>query len=77
MVRNPPANAEAMGSIPGLERSPGRRKGNPIQYSCWDNPMDRGAWQAPPGRGCRESDMIDCIHICMYNSVNQLCVPVR
>ena len=34
------------GSIPGLERSPGERNGNPLQYSCLENPMDRGAWQA-------------------------------
>ena len=34
------------GSIPGLERSPGVGKGNPLQYSCLENPMDRGAWQA-------------------------------
>ena len=34
------------GSIPGLERSPGAGNGNPLQYSCLENPMDRGAWQA-------------------------------
>ena len=47
VVKNPPANAgEARdtGSIPGLERSPGGRHGNPLQSSCWKNPMDRGAW---------------------------------
>ena len=46
MVKNPPANAEDIrdvGSIPGLGRSPGRRHGNPLQYSCLENPMDRGA----------------------------------
>jgi len=32
--------------IPGLERSPGGRYGNPLQYSCLENPMDRGVWQA-------------------------------
>ena len=35
-----------VGSIPGSERSPGRRNGNPLQYSCVGNPRDRGAWQA-------------------------------
>ena len=35
-----------MGSIPGSERSPGEGSGNPLQYSCLRNPMDRGAWQA-------------------------------
>ena len=34
------------GSIPGLERTPGEGNGNPLQYSCLENPMDRGAWQA-------------------------------
>ena len=34
------------GSIPGSGRSPGGRHGNPIQYSCLENPMDRGAWWA-------------------------------
>ena len=33
-------------SIPGLGRSPGERNGNPLQYSCLEKPMDRGAWQA-------------------------------
>ena len=35
-----------VGSITGSERSPGGRNGNPLQYSCLKNPMDRGAWQA-------------------------------
>ena len=35
-----------MGSIPGLGRSPGVGNGNPLQYSCLENSMDRGAWQA-------------------------------
>ena len=39
-------NAGDLGSIPGLGRSPGEGNGNPLQYSCLANPMDRGAWQA-------------------------------
>ena len=35
-----------LGLIPGLGRSPGEGNGNPLQYSCMENPMDRGAWQA-------------------------------
>ena len=35
-----------LGLIPGLGRSPGEGNGNPLQYSCLENPMDRGAWQA-------------------------------
>ena len=34
-----------VGSIPGLGRSPGEGNGNPLQYSCLDNPMDRGTWR--------------------------------
>ena len=39
-------NAGDLGSIPGLGRSPGEGNSNPLQYSCLENPMDRGAWQA-------------------------------
>ena len=39
-------NAGDLGSIPGLGRYPGERHGNPLQYSCLENPMDRGAWWA-------------------------------
>ena len=46
VVKNPPANAGDMGSIPGSRRSPGEENGNPLQYSCRGNPMDRRAWQA-------------------------------
>ena len=49
MVKNPPANIGDLrdtGSFPGSGRSPGGGLGNPLQYSCLENPMDRGAWQA-------------------------------
>ena len=46
MVKNLPANAGDEGLIPGSERSPGGGNGNPLQYSCLENPMDRGAWWA-------------------------------
>ena len=39
-------NAGDVGTIPGLGRAPGGGNGNPLHYSCWENPMDRGAWQA-------------------------------
>ena len=45
VVNNPPANAGDVASIPGSGRSPGEGNGNPLQYSCLQNPMDRGAWQ--------------------------------
>ena len=49
VVKNPLANAGDVRdtcSIPGLGRSPGGGLGNPLQYSCLENPMDRGAWRA-------------------------------
>jgi len=50
LVVNPPADAgdvRDLGSIPESERSPGGRQGNPLQYSCLENPMDRGEdWRA-------------------------------
>ena len=49
MLKNPPASAgdtRNLGSVPGLGRSPGGGNGNPLQYSCLENSMDRGAWRA-------------------------------
>ena len=49
MVKKLPANGgdeRDAGSISGLGRSPGEGHGNPLQYSCLENPLDRGAWQA-------------------------------
>ena len=49
VVKNPPINAgdvRDVGLIPEWERSPGGGHGNPLQYSCLENPMDRGAWRA-------------------------------
>ena len=49
VLKNPPENAgdkRNEGSIPGLERAPGEGNGNPLQYSCLEKPMDRGAWWA-------------------------------
>ena len=43
-IKNPPANGRDMGSVPGWERSSGEGNGNPLQYPCLENPMDRGAW---------------------------------
>ena len=49
VVENPPANAgdiKDAGLDPGVGRSPGEEDGNPLQYSCLENPMDGGAWRA-------------------------------
>ena len=59
MVKNPPANAGDIGdpgSIPELGRSPGGGHGNPLQYSCLESPMDRGAWWATVHGIMKESD---------------------
>ena len=58
MVKNPPANAGDVGSITGLERSPGEGNGNPLWYSCLGNPMDRVAWQATVYGAAKESDIV-------------------
>ena len=59
MVKNPPAsagNTRDVGSIPGSGRSPGGGgSGNPLQYSCLENPMDRRAWQSTV-HGVAQSD---------------------
>ena len=57
VVKNLPANAGDSGSIPGSGRSPGEGNGNPLQYSCLGNPMDRGAWRATVYGVVKESDM--------------------
>ena len=58
--KNPPANAgdaENGGLIPGSGRSLGGRNGNPLQCSCLENPMDRGAWRATVHVVAKVSDM--------------------
>ena len=45
-VKNPPAMQETRGSIPGWGRTPGEGNDSPLQYSCLENPMDRGGWRA-------------------------------
>ena len=56
-VKAPACNAGDLGSIPGLRRSLGEGNGNPLQYSCLGNPMDRGTWQVTVHGAARESDM--------------------
>ena len=46
MVKNPSVKAGDAGSTPGSGRSPGEANGCPLEYSCLENPMDRGAWRA-------------------------------
>ena len=68
VVKNPPANEGDMGSIPGLGRSPGEGNGNPLQYSCLGNPMDRGAWQAIVHEVAKELDMTERLNNIMPTS---------
>ena len=68
VVKNPPANAgdtRDEGSILGLGRSPGVGNGNPLQYSCRENPVDRGAWWATV-HGRKESDTTEQLSTCTY-----------
>ena len=63
VVKNLPAkagNGRDAGSIPGLGRSPGGGHGNPLQYSCLENPMERGTWQATVHR-ITESDSTEAV----------------
>ena len=76
MVKNSPANAgdvRDVGSISELGRSPGVENGNPLQYPCWKNSMDRGAWQAMV-LGAAESDMTECVRAHM-NYCHSIDIP--
>ena len=56
-----------MGLIPGLRRSPGVGNGNPVQYSCLENPMDRGAWQATALEVAKTWTRLKGQHARLYN----------
>ena len=61
VVKNPPINAGDIrdaGSIPGLGRSPGGKHGNPLQYSCMENALDRGAWWATVHRVAKSRTLL-------------------
>ena len=71
VVKNLPANAGDAGdvrSIPGSGRSPGEGRGNPLQYACLGNPMDRSAWRAIILVGHKESDITE--HSDKHSSVH-------
>ena len=57
LVKDPPANAGDVSLIPVLGRSPGEGNGSPLQYSCLENSMDRGAWWAIVHGVAKESEM--------------------
>ena len=62
MVKILPANSGDIHSIPGSRRSPGRGNGNPFQYSCLENSMDRGTWQATVHGVTKELDTTEQTH---------------
>ena len=70
MVKNPPAMQETLGLIPGLGRSPGGGHGNPLQYSCLENPMDGGAWWAIVHEVV-ESDMTEQLNTAQHTGVSE------
>ena len=57
LIKNLPANAGDVGLIPGVGRSPGEGNGNPVQYSCLENPMYKGAWWATIFEASKDSDL--------------------
>ena len=64
MVKKPACSRGDLGSILGLGRSPGEENGKPLQYSCLEKPMDKGAWQATKSWtwGYKELDMTEQLH---------------
>ena len=76
MVKNPLANAGDIrdaGSIPGSGRSPGGGHGTPLQYSCLENPMDRGAWLATV-HGVTESWTQPSDYATRYNIISHIII---
>ena len=62
MVKNPPAKAGDMGSVPRSSRPPGVGNGNPLHYFCLENSMHREAWWTPVHGVTEQSDMTQCVH---------------
>ena len=66
VVKNPPASARATGSIPGSGRSSGEGNGCLLQYSCLENPMQRGDWQATVPRFAKsQTQLTDWLNVCV------------
>ena len=77
VVKNPPANAritEAAGLIPESGRSPGRGNGSPLQYSCQDNLMDRGAWQATVHGVAKSQTQLSTHYLTTFFHMLSICI---
>ena len=74
MVKNPSANAGDIRDAtltPGSGRSPGRGHGNPLQYCCLENPLDRGAWRATVAKSLTQLKQLSaCTHTHMFKYMN-------
>ena len=75
VVKNLPANAGDAGPISGSGRSPGGGDGNPLQYSCLENPMDRGTWWATV-YGATESDLTAAENTALNGHFTELIVSL-
>ena len=73
-VKSLPANAGDAASIPESGRSPGVGNGNPLQHSCLESSMDRGAGGYSP-QGCKESDITDQLSMHSYSDLIKKQVP--
>ena len=85
VVKNPPAHCRDLGSVSGPGRFPGGVNGNPPQYSCLRNPMDRGAWRATVHGVAKESDGTEQLNksnnLALYSAhtkySKRVCIKVR
>ena len=85
VIKKPPTNVRDSGSIPGSGRSPGGGHGDPLQYSCLENPLDRGAWRATVHRVTQSwtrlkrlsthAQFMNSFRLCFPFSSNHRCLP--
>ena len=77
MVKNPAASAKDVGSVSGLGISPRGGNGNPLQYSCLESPIDRGAWWAAVHGVAKELNMAEQLHthkyMLLFSRINKKC----
>ena len=76
MVKNPPTNAGDIDLIPGLGGSPREGNGNPLQYSCLENPMDRGTWWATVHGFVKSQTQLNTHACIIYYIIQTICKNV-